>query len=269
MSTIQLPTRGNPVEATRIGPKILVLYSLPKVGKTKELVNLAEMQDCLILDAEEGTETYTTTKLTIRSTTDIAQAISAVFAEGSKRMQAGIKGKDAFPYQFIAIDTLDKLEEYAEATATLKYRNGPMNKNKKFEERGFTTITELPDGNGYQYLRKEVMDNIELVASACPYLILIVHVKEKLMLDKSNQEVKVNDISLTGKLASMVCAKADGIGYMYRTDKGELRISFQTYDGAIMGARQRYLAGKDFPFDWKLIYPEAFGLDIPEIPAKS
>ena len=42
-----LPTRDNPVQATRIGPKILVLYSLPKVGKTDQLVELAKVQDAL------------------------------------------------------------------------------------------------------------------------------------------------------------------------------------------------------------------------------
>lgn len=107
-------------------------------------------------------------------------------------------------------------------------------------------------------MRNGVTDVIEAYATVTPYLILIVHVKEKLIASKEGAEVKVNDISLTGKLSSIVCAKADAIGYMYRNPKGELRVSFQTYDGAVMGARQKYLAGKDIPFDWKTIYPDVF-----------
>ena len=258
MSTIQLPTRETPVKATRIGPRVLVLYSLPKVGKTEEAVKLAQLTDCLILDTEEGTKTYDTTAVSILNTKGIEDIVVAIKAEGGKRVAAGKKGMEMFPYKFIVLDTLDKFEEYADVSATTKYRNGPMNKNKKFEERGCTSVTELPDGFGYRYLRSEVMDTIHLLAGVCPYLILIVHVKEKLLLDKAGAEVKVNDISLTGKLAPMVCAEADAIGYMYRNPKGELRISFQTYDGAVMGARQKYLAGKDISFSWEALYPDVF-----------
>ncbi|MFZ8499111.1 hypothetical protein ACO1NC_14030, partial [Staphylococcus aureus] len=81
---------------------------------------------------------------------------------------------------------------------------------------------------------------------------------EKLIATKDGAEVKVNDISLTGKLSSIVCSRADAIGYLYRTPKGELRVSFQTYDGAVMGARQKYLAGQDIPFSWDTIYPDVF-----------
>ncbi len=263
MSTIQLPTRDKPVKATRIGPKVIVLYSLPKVGKTGELVELAAVKDCLIIDSEFGTETYDTTKVLIRSTEDLVNVVNSIKARGAENAKAGKKGMDLFPYQFIALDTLDKFEEYAEKSATIKYINSKMNSNGKFQEKGYKSVLELPEGGGYYYLRNEVMEHIELLGSVCPYLILIVHVKEKLMLDKANQDVKVNDISLTGKLAGMVCAAADAIGYMYRTSKGELRISFQTYDGAIMGARQKFLAGKDLPFDWKTIYPEVFETQNP------
>jgi hypothetical protein len=232
---------------------------LPKVGKTGELVNLAKMQDCLIIDTEEGTKTYDTVAVNISNTQGVTNIIESITAEGMKRAAAGKKGMDIFPYKFLALDTLDKFEDFAEVSATENYRMSVLNKKGlgDFAQK-YRTVLELPQGGGYYYLRNEVMDNIAALAKVCPYLILIVHVKEKMMLDKANQEVKVNDISLTGKLASMVCAEADAIGYMYRNPKGELRISFQTYDGAVMGARQRYLAGQDMPFAWETIYPDVF-----------
>ena len=258
MSTIQLPTRETPVKASRVGPKILVLYSLPKVGKTSVLTELAQKTDCLILDTEGGTKTYDTVAVDIRSAQGIKDVVDSIKAEGSKRYAAGMRGDGVFPYKFLALDTLDKFEDFAEVAATEAYKAGPFNKMGKGDfDTKYTTILELPNGAGYYYLRSQVMDTISLLAGVCQYLILVVHVKEKILLDKNNMEVKVNDISLTGKLASMVCAEADGIGYMYRS-KNELRISFQTYDGAIMGARQAYLAGKDMPFAWETLYPDVF-----------
>jgi len=253
MSTIQLPTRETPVKATRIGPRIGIYYSLPKVGKTNQLTELAKMSDCLIIDAERGTETYETTAVQVSSLQQIYDVITSIKVEGGKRASAGKKGMDLFPYKFIALDTLDKIEELAEVYATNKFKQTTIGKNFKGD-----SVLELPQGGGYYYLRNAITDLIDELAAVCPYLILIVHVKEKIMLDKANQEVKVNDISLTGKLSSIVCAKADCISYLYRNNKGEMRMSFQTYDGAVMGARQRYLAGQDFEFSWQRIYPDVF-----------
>lgn len=253
MSNIQLPTRDNPVKATRIGPRIAIHYSLPKVGKTSQLVELAKKADTLIIDAERGTETYETTAVKVDSIQAIYNVIAAIKAEGGKRHAAGKKGMDLFPYKFIALDTLDKIEEFAEPYATKVYKETTIGKNFKGD-----SVLELPQGGGYYYIRNVITELIDELAAVCPYLILIVHVKEKLMLNKSNEEVKVNDISLAGKLSSIVCAKADCISYLYRNAKGEMRMSFQTYDGAVMGARQKYLAGMDLPFDWNTIYPDVF-----------
>jgi hypothetical protein len=226
---------------------------LPKVGKTQQLTELAIKENCLIIDAERGTETYDTTTIKVGSIGEIYNVIAAIKEQGGKNAAAGKKGMDLFPYKFIALDTLDKIEELAEVYATKVYKDTVIGKNFKG-----ASVLELPQGGGYYYLRNVITELIDDLAAICPYLILIVHVKEKIMLDKANQEVKVNDISLAGKLSSIVCAKADCISYLYRNQRGEMRMSFNTYDGAVMGARQRYLAGQDFPFSWETIYPDVF-----------
>jgi hypothetical protein len=252
---MNLPNRENLTKAVRVGPKILILYSLPKVGKTEALVQLAARTNCLIVDSEQphGTDTYDTVAIKADNMAQIMYVPKLVKDEGAKRKSEGKIGMDLFPYQFIALDTLDAIEDMAEISATDKYKLSTIGKTFKGN-----SVLELPNGGGYYYLRQELQEVINTYATCCPYLILIVHVKEKLIASKDGAEVKVNDISLTGKLSSIVCAKADAIGYMYRTPKGELRISFQTYDGAVMGARQKYLAGQDMPFAWETIYPEVF-----------
>jgi hypothetical protein len=252
-----LPTRDKPVKATRKGPRILVLYSKPKVGKTEELVELAQKTDTLIVDAEHGTDTYETTKINVENMDQVMFIPGEIERSGLERKKQGLTGIDQFPYKFVALDTIDAIEDFAEKSATKKYKNSTI--GKSFEG---NSVLELPKGGGYYYLREEVKAVIEAYARVTPYLILVVHIADKTIEEKDGTQVKVSDISLTGKLSSIVCAMADAIGYMYRDKKGQKRISFQTAEGQVMGARQKYLAGQDMPFSWEAIYPEVFETEL-------
>jgi AAA domain len=243
---VMLPAKV--VKATRLSPKILVLYGVPKVGKTKVLTDLGD--ECLIMDTEDGTAMYDCMSVSIPSAAALDKLVEAIREEGKARKAAGKTGDDIYPYRYGAIDTLDKLEEIAEIEATRKYKASNLC-SKEFKAEG-KTVTELPHGLGYYYLREELLLMINKLAPLFRYLILVVHVKEKL-LDKKGEQVKVNDISLTGKLGMMVCAKADAIGYLSR-EGDTLQVSFQTSESHVMGARQPHLAGKKFQFDWKQIY---------------
>lgn len=256
MSDFQLPTRDKPVKATRIGPKILILYSKPKVGKTDQLVELAKMRDMLIIDTEHGTDTYDTVKINCDNMEQIMYVPQLIEQQGWVLAAAGKTGLDKFPYTFLALDTLTQIEDMAVISATAKYKASAI--GKAFEG---DTVLDLPRGLGYYYLREEVKMVVKAYAAVCPYLIMIAHLNEKTITgkdEKGTTEVKVNDISLTGKLAGIISALADGIGYMYRDKKGELRLSFETHSEATMGSRQKYLAGKDLPFSWSTIYPDVF-----------
>jgi hypothetical protein len=242
--SVVLPT--GPIAPTRASPKILVLYGMPKVGKTEAV---ADLPGCLIIDSEGGSEMYNAMRYHIDSVKDLRDLRDAIIAEGGKRAKEGKTGQDLFPYKYIAIDTVDKLEEFAEVTATSKYKLSTI--GKTFQGR---SVLELPNGGGYYYLRNELKELINEIASVCPRLILITHVKEKL-LNKGGEDVKVNDISLTGKLGSIVCAMSDAIGYLYRVQGNpKLMVSFETFESTVMGARAKHLAGQKFEFDWNKIY---------------
>ena len=153
-----------------------------------------------------------------------------------------------FPYKYISVDTVDRLEDYCNVSATAKFKRSTIGKNFEGE-----SVIELPQGGGYYYLREEVKLQIERLTRVCPHLILVSHVKEKL-LNKGGLEVSSRDLSLTGKLSEIVCSMADAIGYMYRADDAKLMVSFKTYQGAIMGSRFPHLAGQEFEFDWTKIF---------------
>lgn len=252
-----LPAGKSP--ATRINPRISIFYAPPKIGKTTKM---AELEGNLILDFERGTELIEAMKVSITSIsgattlnddgtlagTSLDTLYNEIIAKGIEEFnKTGKKPKP--PYKYITIDTVDKLEEMCEVTATVKYKASTI--GKSFDGR---SVLELPQGSGYYHLRNEVMVQINRLVGICEHLIIVSHIKEKL-LNKGGIDVSQQDISLTGKLGSIVCAAADIIGYMYREPgKPQLMVSFQTLENATMGARIPRLAGKKIPFEWDQIF---------------
>lgn len=250
-----------PVKAIRIDPAVLIIYGAKKVGKTGELVKLP---GCLILDGEGGTDTYEALKIDFRSIKKIKEIVAEIKKEGQRRVDENkaavakklpepYPGDAVFPYRYIAIDTIDSAEEASLPYALENFRATTKGKESKVE-----SVLELDWGLGYYYIREAVKEVIKLVASVCKTVIVVSHLVEK-ETNKSGSTAVTQDISLSGKLGSIVCAMADAIGYMYRKPgkPGELdkmMISFRTTEGVTMGARQKHLAGKEFEFDWAKIF---------------
>lgn len=259
--SVVLPQK--PIPASRIDPAILILYGAKKVGKTGELVKLP---GCLILDGEKGTETYDALKINFGSVKTVKEAVTAIRAEGNNRVAANkaalakkepepYPGDQVFPYRYIAIDTVDALEEDVLPYAADKFRQTAQGKDWKGE-----SVLELDYGLGYYYIREGVKELILEVASVCKTVIIISHLAEK-QTKKGGVDTTTQDISLSGKLGAIVCAMADAIGYMYRKPgkPGEpdlMMVSFRTTEGVTMGARQKHLAGQTFEFDWSRIFIE-------------
>lgn len=93
------------------------------------------------------------------------------------------------------------------------------------------------------YLRQAVRKVIDMFRDLCDSLILIAHVKEK-MINKEGEELSEMSIDLTGKLGDILCGEADAIGYVYRK-KNETHISFEGGDNTIREARAEHLRGKN------------------------
>lgn len=247
---IVLPTEVTPVQ--RIDPKILVLYGKPKVGKTELL---SKLKGCLTIDSEDGSDYFEMLKIKITRAEEIDEVFEAIMTEGRKRAKEGKTGLDLFPYKYIAVDTADALEDMCERSATKKYKNSTIGKSFDGD-----TVLELPKGSGYYYLRNELMSKLMMLTKVCKGLIIVAHIREK-NIDKGGTEVTTKDLSLTGKISQLVCAKADAIGYVYRDrDEKEVMVSFETLESsAIMGARAAHLRGVTMPFNWDKIFIDQDG----------
>ena len=228
-------------------PRFLVLYGKPKSGKTTLLSNLDQ---CLIIDLEGGSEFLEALSVQARSVADlgeIAQAIKAKIAELGKK-----------PYKRIAIDNATRLEEICLPYAATLYRQLPT--AKKWEG---TDVRTLPNGAGYLYLREAVKKVINMFKELCDQFILIGHTKDKI-INKEGEELTEMAIDLVGKLGDIVCGEADAVGYVYRK-KNQTIISFEGGDNSIIEARAKHLRGKkiviaesnddnDVTVDWDKIY---------------
>jgi len=242
-----------------VEPRRLFIFSQAKVGKTSLM---AQLPNSLIIDLEEGSSTYESAYIDVKSlAVKEGKKPIVILAEiNSKLREEAVKG---FQYDFIVIDTTTALEEIARSYATEMYKTTVAGKNFT----GHDVVTELSNGQGYEILRnafKKIYDQFSGLASKC--LILVGHVKNA-SINKEGKDLQARDIQLTGKLKTIVCQDADAIGYMYRNkDTNDNILSFRTSEQDLAtGARLEHLSGKEFVIstkkdgklitNWELVFP--------------
>ena len=131
---MELPTIK--VKASRKSPKNMIIYGAPKIGKTTVL---SQLDNCLIIDLENGSDMLDALKIKANSLKELADVGRAIITAEK-------------PYKYIAIDTISKLEEWCEEEGKQIYMKTPMGKNFETKNPGMS-ILALPNGAGYLYLR--------------------------------------------------------------------------------------------------------------------
>lgn len=211
-------------KAIRVNPRKLILFGPPKVGKTSLVANLP---DCLLVELEpNGADFVDAMTVQASSVQELAEIGKAIKKEG-------------YPYKYVAIDTITKLEEIILPYAATLYKGTPMGSNWTGSD-----VRKLPNGSGYLYLREAFFKVLEEIYTWADNIILIGHLKDKL-IEKKGEEVSALELDLTGKIKSIVAADSDAIGYLYRKDNNTI-LSFKTNDQVICGARSEHLRNKEF-----------------------
>jgi hypothetical protein len=226
MSEIVLPMTK--VSAETKSPKNLIIFSKPKVGKT---TLLSQLENCLILDLEDGSDYVDAIKLKARSIDDIR-------AIGKAIKEAG------YPYKYVAVDTITALEELCIPFAEDLYSKSSMGKNWFTDGKPkYGSILNMPNGAGYPWLREAFTKVVDYLKTWAPRIILVGHVKD-VVLDKNGSEFNALDLDLTGKLKRITSSQSDAIGYLFR--KGNKNVlSFKTTDEISCGARPEHLRNKE------------------------
>ena len=231
---MELPTTK--VKASRKSPKNMIIYGPPKIGKTTVL---SQLNDCLIIDLEDGSDMVDALKVKAHSLKDLQTIGAEIMKQGR-------------PYKYIAIDTISKLEEWCESYAKQIYMRTPMGKNFDTKNPG-ASVLSLPNGAGYLYLRMAYKEWIDKLNKLADHIILVGHLKDK-MLEKKGKEVAVKDLDLTGKIKQITCANSDAVGYIYREGEGTTMISFDSMDDVTAGSRCEHLKGRAMPLEWSEIF---------------
>ncbi len=223
------------VKASRKSPKNMIIYGAPKIGKTTVL---SQLDDCLIIDLEQGSDMLDALKVQVNSLKELGEIGKEIYQEGK-------------PYKYVAIDTISKLEEWCEEEGKQIYLKTPMGKNFEQKNPGMS-ILSLPNGAGYLYLRMAYKKWIDRLNTLADHVILVGHLKDK-MLEKKGKEVAVKDLDLTGKIKQITCANADAVGYIYRDDE-QTMVSFDSLGDVVAGSRCDHLKGKTMPMEWSKIF---------------
>lgn len=238
----ELPTAKIP--AATQDPKYLILFGLPKVGKT---TILSTLDNNLILDFEQGTTYVDALKVQINSLKELKECIKAIKEAGK-------------PYKYITIDTITAVEEMAKPLALQMWQNSPLY-TTKYEVKD---ITQVPQGAGYSFWRQAIEAIIDLIASATDNIILCGHVKDAALAENVTGSIK--QLDLTGKVSRILSARSDAIGFVHRDEDSNLCINFGQSGEVLTGARPKHLANKDvivaerqedgtFVSHWERIYP--------------
>lgn len=251
---ITLPTKKVP--ASRINPRILLLYGPPKIGKT---TLAAELENNLILDIEDGTAELDALKISCKNWNELKKYGDEIIAQGK-------------PYKYITLDTATELEDWCDGLGKSLYLNAPMAKKEyKNNPDLLASITVLPGqegayGPGYQWLRIAYGMCFNYLLTLADHLILIAHIKDSALVDKKGDEIKGGSVSsknldLTGKLKAITCSKASAIGLLYRKVTGaengvatsEIWVNFSGLE-VMAGTRNKHLINKDMKFEWNKIF---------------
>jgi len=220
-------------------PKTLLIYSLPKVGKT---TIVSQLENSLLLECELGGADFVEGQiLDIRGPKQLEETFSAIREAN-------------YPYKYLIIDTLTKLDEWAEMVGTYNYMNRAQGKrfNREdnisdgkmipYADKRFTSVHELPNGNGYQYSRIQMLQWYDAILRLAPHIIFLAHVKDKFIESAKTREVVESiEISLTGKLKSIIASRVDAVGYLFRKDEQGI-LNFNNESNIICGGRCFHLS---------------------------
>ena len=237
-------------KAKRLDSKRLLLFGAPKCGKT---TIVSQLEDCLIVDMEQGSNYVEGMIVEIKTMADYSELIKAL-----KKAKDEAGGK--VPYKYICLDTLTALEELSLSLAVKLYQKTSMGVNFTG-----TDVRTLPNGAGYLYTRQAFFKMLKPLEEFCDTLVMVGHVKEKDVVKESGSFTE-KSINLTGRTKDILCSWCDAIGLVYR-DENKTIINFAPSESLVAGSRQKHLIGQqievavsdenyDITVDWSRIFIE-------------
>ena len=240
-----------------------ILYGLPKCGKT---TILSQLEGCLIIDTEEGSDKVSGLIKKVPSNLGPVSKMQWLDKFADELIKAGK------PYDYVALDTMSEVNDWAEWSGTYRYCNSIMGKsfNRELDPLGkpikggpilpptddnYESVHNLAEGYGYRWSREDTMRMFEKylrVAKKCVFYVC--HVEDKYIAAKEAIDTVVpKQLALTGKLRNILPRKVDAIGYI-SNDEGIIKVNFTGNEERVGGNRCEHLRGYNGILDWGKIF---------------
>ncbi len=163
-------------------------------------------------------------------------------------------------YTYGAVDSVSKLDEWAEIEGTYLFMSMSQGKNWNRIKPGdsnsewihhtdprWESIHTMGEGHGYRYSRMVMSKVKDDLCRAFPSFIAVCHERfNKVTNKRTGEETHLRDIALTGQVRDIWTRQADAIGYLYQNEKKTF-VSFlqgdESKDGA-NGSRCPRLTGQ-------------------------
>ena len=222
------PTEAKGVENLRH----LVLYGLPKVGKT---TIVSKLPNVLIIGFEKGVEYVDGYKIRINSYKELREVLIEL-------------GQDK-KFDFVVFDTVTTMLEVLKERAEELYSNTIMGKNwLSVGKKEYGDILNLPKGAGYGFLKEALLGILEYTENESKFVkpkryIWLAHSKEIVSDSIGGYDIRFKDIDLPANIKSALSVRAGAIGYLKRKAE-QLEISFISNNDYLAGCQVKHLSGK-------------------------
>lgn len=215
-------------KASKLNPKTMLIFSLPKAGKTHAF---SKLEDHLILDFDPNSPTG------YYDCNSVAVADLKTFVSLIKELK-----EDNLKFKYGIIDTITSAFDTVIRSLAINAYNKDESDNKPFS----WDITVLAYGKGYTYLKKGMKIMIDMLQPFFEYLIISGHVADK-HITKDNEDILIKTIDLPGKLKNIMAVSVDAIGMFYRGKDNVCYLSFEhNEDETEGGTRSKHLSNKVF-----------------------
>jgi hypothetical protein len=237
-----------PVTASLTNPRSLVIYGDLKVGKSALASWLSLNEKALWVDLEDGSEALPGLKVNlVRQAIELKRKKVELFMQLCKDLAACKPPR----FDYLIVDKIDKLEEWAEGWATADYKNSVVGRSF-----GESTIAALPY-IGWTLWHEKFLELWNAAKAAAPYVIFLGSLKEGGSEkygrhDSAGQGlVASTDIDLGKKQRKTTVGDSDATALLWREPDGANWLSFMCREkGAFTGNRIPRLEGRKFKLSW-------------------
>ena len=212
---------------------MITVYGEPKTGKT---TLASELSDVVVFAFEKG---LSYVKEVDHYLCDSAELFEKTF----KELMSPAELEELRKKKYIVIDTFTSMEYVFD-----DQRFYPKNQQAaKLPPK--TAVTTLANGLGWGLLREKILGFLEWLRDETDATIIILaHIKDKLVNRDTGEIVQSAEIEARGKLGALLCSYSDAVGKLFRNENSNLIISFKkdNVKDSKLGSRVPKLDGQEF-----------------------